>query len=292
MSDGFAELIPRAIDFFLRLKADNTKTFYEAHKAFYRDEILKPAELLSDLMAEDIARATGKPHVPKVFRIHRDVRFSKDKTPYNTHLHMMWSRGAEAKAPAWFFGAAPDYLTFGMGVMGLEKDTLSRYRQMIDEDGDDLTDAHGHRRGPRQTSRCWTGAPNRSNASRNPYDADHPHAELLKRKAFAVHAPLPAGLAGPWPHPQPQRSRSGHAADLAHAGPHVSGLTQPLRPMGQDDRHDQVLLVLEVPPDQPLQIRQPIAQRPGRRLRVRPAAPCIAPFACSTNRFRIPSSAW
>jgi uncharacterized protein (TIGR02453 family) len=98
-------------------------------------------------MAEDIARATGKPHVPKVFRIHRDVRFSKDKTPYNTHLHMMWSRGAEAtRAPAWFFGAAPDYLTFGMGVMGLEKDTLTRFREMVDKTGDDLDRRHGQGR--------------------------------------------------------------------------------------------------------------------------------------------------
>jgi uncharacterized protein (TIGR02453 family) len=95
--------------------------------------------------------------VPKVFRIHRDVRFSKDKTPYNTHLHMMWSRGGEAKAPAWFFGAAPDYLTFGMGVMGLEKDTLTRYRQMIDEDGDDLTDALGKAGRPRRASPVGLG---------------------------------------------------------------------------------------------------------------------------------------
>jgi uncharacterized protein (DUF2461 family) len=54
---------------------------------------------MSDLFAEDLARLTGKPHVPKVFRIHRDVRFSKDKTPYNTHLHLMWSRPGDAVPP-------------------------------------------------------------------------------------------------------------------------------------------------------------------------------------------------
>jgi hypothetical protein len=85
---------PGAIEFFERLKADNTKAFYESHKVFYRDEIKKPAELMGDLFAEDLARLTGKPHVSKVFRIHRDVRFSKDKTPYNTHLHLLWSRPA------------------------------------------------------------------------------------------------------------------------------------------------------------------------------------------------------
>jgi uncharacterized protein (DUF2461 family) len=43
MSDGFAEMIPRAITFFERLKANNTKAFYEEHKDFYRDEIRNPA---------------------------------------------------------------------------------------------------------------------------------------------------------------------------------------------------------------------------------------------------------
>jgi uncharacterized protein (TIGR02453 family) len=190
MSDGFAEMIPRAVDFFRRLGADNTKAFYEAHKDFYTAEIRKPAELMADLFAEDLARHTGKPHGPKVFRIHRDVRFSKDKTPYNTHLHLMWSRPGDALAPAWFFGASPDYLTFGMGVMGLEKDTLTRFRQMVDKKGDDLTDAMATAEAKANVTLSDWG-PEPLKRVPKPYDADHPHAELLKRKAFAVHAPLP-----------------------------------------------------------------------------------------------------
>jgi uncharacterized protein (TIGR02453 family) len=190
MSDGFAEMIPRAVDFFRRLGADNTKAFYEAHKEFYTAEIRKPAELMADLFAEDLARHTGKPHGPKVFRIHRDVRFSKDKTPYNTHLHLMWSRPGDALAPAWFFGASPDYLTFGMGVMGLEKDTLTRFRQMVDKKGDDLTDAMATAEAKANVTLSDWG-PEPLKRVPKPYDADHPHAELLKRKAFAVHAPLP-----------------------------------------------------------------------------------------------------
>lgn len=192
MSDGFAEMIPRAIGFFERLGADNTRAFYEAHKDFYRDEIRKPAELMADLFAEDLTRATGKPHLPKVFRIHRDTRFSADKTPYNTHLHMMWSRGTEAKAPAWFFGASPDYLTFGMGVMGLEKDDLARYRRMVDRDGDDLTDAM-EGAGATAGIALSDWGPEPLKRVPKPYDADHPHADLLRRKAFALDVALPEG---------------------------------------------------------------------------------------------------
>ena len=186
MSDGFEALINRSNVFFTHLRDNNTRDVFEAHKATYTTEIKKPAELLADLFAEDLAKATGHAHKPKVFRIHRDVRFSKDKTPYKTHLHMMWSR--PGLAPMFFFGASPDYVILGMGVMGLEKDALTTYRAMIDRRGDDLADAleasgaHLSDWGPDPLKRVP-----------KPFDPDHPHAELLKRKSFAIRSELPAG---------------------------------------------------------------------------------------------------
>ena len=191
MADGFAEMIAEARDFFARLRADNTRAFFEAHKATYTDRIRKPAELLADLFAEDLARATGVAHGPKVFRIHRDVRFSADKTPYNTHLHILWSRPGEAVAPAWFFGVSPDYLLLGMGVMDLEKEALARFRRMVDTEGDALADAMDAAAGAGVALSDWGPAPLKRVPK--PWDEGHPHADLLKRKAFAVHAPLPEG---------------------------------------------------------------------------------------------------
>lgn len=190
MSDGFAEMIPRATAFFERLGANNTRAFYEEHKDYYRDEIRKPAELMAGLFAEDLAHATGKPHAPKVFRIHRDVRFSRDKTPYNTHLHILWARPGANTAPAWFFGASPVYLTFGMGVTGLEKESLARYRRMIDRHGDDLADALAEAAETAgATLSEWGSAPLKRVPK--PYDPDHPHAGLLKRKSLIIDVPLP-----------------------------------------------------------------------------------------------------
>lgn len=186
MSDGFDALITHANDFFTKLQADNTKVFYEAHKTTYTAEIKKPAELLADLLAEDLSKHTGKAHKPKVFRIHRDVRFSKDKTPYNTHLHIMWSR--PGLGPAWFFGASPEYLILGMGIMGLEKDSLTAYRNMIDRHGDDLCraiDASG--------AQVGTWGPDPLKRVPKPFDQDHPHADLLKRKALTLTTDLPEG---------------------------------------------------------------------------------------------------
>jgi uncharacterized protein (TIGR02453 family) len=192
MPDGFAAMIDRANGFFDRLRDDNTKAFYEAHKEFYVSEIRKPAELLADLFAEDLARATGKPHAPKVFRIHRDVRFSADKTPYNAHLHLMWSQPGAAAAPAWFFGTSPDYTVFGMGVMGLEKDSLAAYRKMVDARGAILTQAMAHAEAG-IGARLSDWGPDPLKRVPSPYPEDHPQADLLKRKSFALSADLPSG---------------------------------------------------------------------------------------------------
>jgi uncharacterized protein (TIGR02453 family) len=191
MSDGFADLITRANAFFVQLRDNNNREFYEAHKAAYTAEIKKPAELLADLFAEDLAKATGKAHKPKVFRIHRDVRFSKDKTPYNTHLHLMWSQPSQSVTPAFFFGASPEYVMLGMGVMHLEKDSLTTFRSMIDRRGDDLTDAV-----EASGAQISDWGPDPLKRVPKPFDQDHPHAELLKRKAFALHCDLQEGWQG------------------------------------------------------------------------------------------------
>ncbi|ABD52922.1 DUF2461 domain-containing protein [Jannaschia sp. CCS1] len=189
MSDGFDTLITRANAFFTDLRANNTRDFYEAHKAAYTTDIKKPAELLADLFAEDLAKRTGKAHKPKLFRIHRDVRFSKDKTPYNTHLHLMWSR--PGLGPTWFFGSSSDYLILGMGIMGLEKDGLTAYRQMVDRQGDNLSDAI-----EASGAQISDWGPDPLKRVPKPYDQDHPQAELLRRKALALSTDLPAGWEG------------------------------------------------------------------------------------------------
>jgi len=191
MADGFTELIDKSNEFFAELANNNRKDWYEPRKAFYTAEIKKPAELLGEILAEDISRRTGKPHKPKLFRIHRDVRFSKDKTPYNAHLHLMWAQGAEG-SPAWFFGASPDYLIVGMGLMALRGETLGKYRAFVDSYGNDLAAAI-------DTAAITAGAsisdwgPEPLKRVPKPYAPDHAHGDLLKRKALALSAPLAEG---------------------------------------------------------------------------------------------------
>ena len=68
-----------ALDFYDGLAADNTKTYWTEHKAFYTDKVLGPMTELT----EELAAEFGE---PKIFRPYRDVRFSRDKSPYKTHI--------------------------------------------------------------------------------------------------------------------------------------------------------------------------------------------------------------
>jgi uncharacterized protein (TIGR02453 family) len=192
MMDGFEQMVDEARDFFAELKTHNSKEWFAPRKERYKDSIATPAGLFADLIAEDLARLTGKSHAPKVFRIYRDIRFSKDKTPLNTHLHLMWTpEGTDALAPSWFWGLASDYFVVGLGVMNLRGANLTRYRAFVDRRGDGLQSALDQAAASFGAEISDWG-PEPLKRVPKPYDADHPHAALLMRKALAVSAAMPA----------------------------------------------------------------------------------------------------
>src|SRR4051812_47820766 len=66
---------PAALDFYRDLEQDNSRAFFTAHKDVYERDVRAPFEALGELVAEEFGPL-------KVFRPNRDVRFSKDKSPY------------------------------------------------------------------------------------------------------------------------------------------------------------------------------------------------------------------
>ncbi|MEM7641021.1 MAG: DUF2461 domain-containing protein [Pseudomonadota bacterium] len=189
MSDGFTEFLDRTQTFYGQLAKNNSKDWFEPRKAQWKADIEAPAKLLSEIMAEEISRLTGTPHKPKLFRINRDVRFSKDKSPYKTMLAMLWSpTDPEDPSPHVYFGVEPGRTFVGCGHPGFDKDGLTRYRAMVDAWGDRLTEIIEE-----------TGAtlsdfgPEPLKRVPKPYDQDHPHADLLKRKALTLGTTLPDG---------------------------------------------------------------------------------------------------
>ena len=185
-TDGFTQMIDDSNAFFAELSQNNTKDWFNPRKDHYTENIKKPAEFFADLLADDFSRIAGVAHKPKLFRIYRDIRFSKDKTPLNAHLHILWSPVTENPfAPAFFFASSPSDLSIGFGLPFLKGDALPRFRAFIDAWGDQLVEA------VEATGMHWSdwGAAPLKRVPK-PYDADHPHGDLLKKKGLLLGAPL------------------------------------------------------------------------------------------------------
>ena len=75
---GFTGFPVAALDFYDDLELDNTKSFWEAHRAVYDEAVKAPMTALTAALEPAFGTA-------KLFRPYRDVRFAKDKTPYKTH---------------------------------------------------------------------------------------------------------------------------------------------------------------------------------------------------------------
>lgn len=185
---AYATLISDAQRFCAELKENNTKAWFADHKARYEAELKRPALMLLDEVAAELAKDYETPFTTKLFRIHRDVRFSKDKSPYNAHLHMLWSQTGRADGPGWFFGISPDYVRIGWGWMVFSKDQLTTWRQAIDGP---------YGAGIDKAIMAMGMEPNAPELKRvpTPHDKDHPLAHHLRRKSLVVWSNLGAGAA-------------------------------------------------------------------------------------------------
>lgn len=178
--DGFTQMIDDANAFFTELKQNNEKAWFEPRKDHFVENIRKPGEFFASLLAEEISRKTGQPHKGKLYRIYRDVRFSKDKTPYKTHFHVSADpTDQDALAPTFFFASEPGEMAFYIGMVGFQGEALLRYRAFVDKWGDRLEEE----RASSGATYAYFG-PAALKRVPAPYDKDHPHGDLLKRKSL------------------------------------------------------------------------------------------------------------
>jgi uncharacterized protein (TIGR02453 family) len=159
-----------ALDFFDDLAADNTKSFWTAHKAIYDEKILRPMTELTEELAEEFGES-------KIFRPYRDVRFSKDKTPYKTQIAAVIGRGAYIQLSAEGLGA-------GVGMWEMDPERLARYRASVDEEvpGTELEKIVS---AIAETGSAVHGHGVLKSAPRG-YSGDHPRVELLRYKGITA----------------------------------------------------------------------------------------------------------
>ncbi len=105
-----------ALEFYEGLEADNSKTYWTRQKAVYEEQVLRPMTELLDELGPEFGES-------KIFRPYRDVRFSKDKTPYKTHLGAMLGGG--------YIQLSARGLAAGDGMYGMASDQVGRYREAV-----------------------------------------------------------------------------------------------------------------------------------------------------------------
>ncbi|MCP4502134.1 MAG: DUF2461 domain-containing protein [Deltaproteobacteria bacterium] len=126
---------------FLReLSFHNSKEWFEDHRAEYQEHWLEAGKAFvtaaGDGIREFAPRVSSSPKVNgSIFRLHRDVRFSNDKTPYKTHLDMMFWQGDDKKkaASGFLFRLKQDHVEMAVGSIGFDKDRLAHFREVLQE---------------------------------------------------------------------------------------------------------------------------------------------------------------
>lgn len=119
------------------IRENNTKEWFEEHRRDYEDYWLEPAR--SFVVATGAALSNVAPAIraePKVngsiFRINRDIRFSKDKRPYKDHLDFWFWEGTRKTAVSGFYlRIGPTHLGIGAGAHAFDKEQLTQFRNAV-----------------------------------------------------------------------------------------------------------------------------------------------------------------
>lgn len=177
--------------FLKELSQNNHKEWFDAHRKEYealRKEWLGfVGELITAFGAFDSSLLSLEPK-NCVFRINRDIRFSKDKSPYKTNFGCSLNpRGKKAEFIGYYIHLDPAGCFVAGGAYGPQPDTLSAIRQEIDYNADEFKSIVTH-----PTFVKAFGSLSGETLSRPPkgYEADNPAIVYLKHKSFLAQHPL------------------------------------------------------------------------------------------------------
>ena len=185
----FAGFPREALRFFRRLKKNNNREWFLAHKGEFDDFVKAPMQALVSALQpgfQSFAPEFDLDPAKSIFRIYRDVRFSKDKSPYKTHIAAHFvipgnKKGVEGSG--YYLQIAPSEVFLGGGIYIPDGDQLKSIRHAVSTRGEEFLQIIKN-----GTFRKQFGALEGNRLQRVPmgYRADDPLAEFLKLKQFFV----------------------------------------------------------------------------------------------------------
>ena len=175
--NGFSE---EGIQFLVDLAANNDRAWFAANKAILESQLLAPARLLCQELQDFLGKLTGTDHTTKLYRMHRDLRFSADKTPYNAHLHISFL-GPPA-ACAWHLGIDTKSVSVGAGTFEFPPEQLQSFRTLI---ASGAGAAIWESLAPLTSSGARLAEPELKRVPSG-YPADQPFSELFRHKGLTA----------------------------------------------------------------------------------------------------------
>lgn len=188
---GFNGFPRGSATFYADLSANNNKQWFDAHKDDFEKLVIQPARDFVFEMGKVLKKISpgiiADPRVNKsIFRPYRDTRFSKDKTPYKTHLGIFLWEGNRPKmeCPGYYLHLEPPQLMLGVGIHCFSKPLLEQYRESVvdPKHGRSLAKALGQ---VKRNGEYSIGVKHYKKTPRG-YDSDHKNAELLLYNGLAA----------------------------------------------------------------------------------------------------------
>lgn len=177
--DGFSK---STLHFFEELAQNNTKEWFDENRAIYELEVKARAESFVIAMGEKLIELSptinAEPRVNRsIFKINRDIRFSKDKTPYKAHLAIIfWDGGGRMESPSFYFHLGAQELMLGVGLYSFDKKILDEYRKSI------VHPKHGaefHQIVQKLKKKGFEVSGKKYKKTPRGFDNEHPYAEYL-----------------------------------------------------------------------------------------------------------------
>ena len=178
-------ITPELFKFLRQLAKNNNREWFEKNKQRYIHDVRDPLCAFVEAVGPKLQRihpdvvADPRPNGGSLFRIYRDTRFSKDKTPYKTSAALRFPCGPKhSPVPGFYLGLEPGGAFAGAGIWHPRNDTLLALREAIDRD----------RTGWKKARKVGLDDDDMLKRPPRGFDAEHPFIEDLKRKSFTASA--------------------------------------------------------------------------------------------------------
>jgi len=186
--------------FLSELKENNNRVWFQDNKKCYENDVKDPLLTFIAAFAERTPEiSTSIMAIPRIsggslFRIYRDMRFSKDKTPYKTGagLHFRHKRGKDVHAPGYYLHLEPGDVFAGCGIWKLNTETVTKIRTKIATHPDQWLNIIQEKK----FKKTFTMGGDSLKRPPKGFDPDHPLIEDLKRKDYLASIVLNEKIVG------------------------------------------------------------------------------------------------